>query len=86
MPPRIPERASKDSSEADTVRKARFFHAIDTRDRDRSIKDVYKEKEIPYATGRYWLHQRKILGSSAARRQGKYRKRSTRKFIDSILE
>jgi len=80
--PRTPERA-KDPPEADTVRKARFFHAIDTRDRDRSIKDVCKEEGTSYSTGRYWLHQRKVLGSPAARRQGKNRK--GRQLASSLL-
>ena len=70
-PPHTPTRSSR-RSEADTVKKSRFFHAIDAR-KGKSIKEVCEEENINHHTGKYWLHLRKLLSSPASRRTGKNR-------------
>ena len=59
--------------EADTIRKTRFFHAIDNRASNVIIKDVYKAEDVSHGTGKAWLKQRKRLDVAASRRIGKFR-------------
>ena len=49
----------------DTITKSRFFHAIDMRN-NKPIIQVCKEEKISYRTGKYWLRQRRILGTPIA--------------------
>jgi transposase len=59
--------------EADTVKRTRFFHAIDHRDK-KSIFTICREENVSLSTGKKWLRQRKKLESAAAsRRVGKNR-------------
>ena len=40
------------SQEADTIRKTRFFHAIDNRASNVTIKDVYEAEDVSHGTGK----------------------------------
>ena len=53
--------------EADTVRKSRFYSAIDYRG-SKSKNEVYKELDIPARIASYWLKQREELGSLSMRK------------------
>lgn len=70
MPVRTPSPSSHRHPEADTIRKSRFFHAVDTRG-GKKLKEVCATENVAERTGRYWLRQRSVIGDSANRRTGK---------------
>ena len=72
MAPQTPSPRPSRRQKADTIRKARFFHAIDTR-QAKSLKTVIKEKGLPHSTGFNWLRQRRNMNVLAQRRAGKNR-------------
>lgn len=84
MPVRTPSPSFHRRPEADTIRKTRFFHAIDTR-RSKTLKEICEKENVPERTGRYWLHQRSVLGDGANRRTGKYRSGRRIKVSDHHL-
>jgi len=84
MAPRTPSPRSR-RQEADTILKARFFHAIDTR-QSKSVKTTTKEEEISHATGFHWLRERRVLNSSAHRRIGKHRIDRPSKLTEELLQ
>ena len=59
MAPRTPSPRPSRRQEADTIRKARFFHAIDKR-QNKSLRTAIKEEGISQITGFNWLRQRQI--------------------------
>lgn len=71
--------------EADTIRKSRFFHAIDHRSETATIKDVCEAENVPHGTGKLWLHQRKRLGAAACRRTGKTRSGRPKKVSSETM-
>jgi uncharacterized membrane protein len=54
--------------EADTVRKSRFFHAIDHRPENVIIKNICEQEDIKPDREKYWLKHRKRLDDVACRR------------------
>ena len=59
--------------QADTLRKTRFFDAIDendaqTRDNKKPLKQIYEDQNISERTGRFWRKQRRLLGTPTATR------------------
>lgn len=85
MPVRTPSPSSHRGPEADTIRKCRFYHAIDVRG-SKPIKEICIQENVPERTGRYWLHQRSVLGNAANRRTGKYRSGRKQKVSDKHLD
>jgi hypothetical protein len=76
--------------EADTVKRTRFFHAIDHRGK-KTISLMCRDEGISYGTGKLWLRQRKQLGTpTASRRVGKNRAGSavkvTMKKLNEMLD
>lgn len=69
-PPHTPIR-SPHRYKATTRKKAKFFKAVDTRDSEKTVKDVYLEKNILYNTGKTWLRIRKLKSFPDTRRLGK---------------
>ena len=89
MAPRTPSPDSRPRrrQEADTIRKTRFFHAVDrARKSNKSMIKVFEEEDINRNTGYYWLRQRQNLGSSAHRRLGKARSGRPRKITEEHLQ
>ena len=72
IPPHTPP-CSPHRREATTRKKAKFYDAIDTRQRGKTIKDVCIEKNVSHGTGKDWLRIRKLKGSPGTRRHGKWR-------------
>ena len=76
-PPHTPTSRSNRRSEANTIKKSHFFHAIDCRmdEIKKSIKEFCNIENINHATGKKWLLQRNRIGSpsEASRRIGKNR-------------
>jgi hypothetical protein len=75
-PPHTPQSSPK-RREYDSIKRTRFFHAWDTREKGVSLREICRQSQInvPHQTGSYWLRQRDIQGSPAIRRT---RKQSTR--------
>ena len=59
--------------EADTIKKNRFFHAIDNRSSVVTIQAVCEQENVSHGTDKRWLHQRKNMSDAALRRTGKMR-------------
>ncbi len=55
--------------EADIIRKARFFHVIDHRLKNITIKDICEQENIKSDREKYWLKQRKRLDNVIYHRQ-----------------
>jgi hypothetical protein len=49
---KTPSSSSHRGPEADTIRKCRFFHVIDTRG-NKTIKETHDQENVPERTGRY---------------------------------
>ena len=82
-PPSITLRA-RHRQEAETPKKARFFHAVDqARESGKLLIRVYKEEEVSHNTGFRWLRQREEFG---ARRSGKIRSGRPRKITERQLQ
>jgi hypothetical protein len=60
--------SSSKQVEANTVKKTRFFHAIDHRGK-KIIQIVCREKKISWEASKKWLHQRKKLDTPVASRR-----------------
>ncbi len=73
--PVTPPNQSPVRTEADIIKRARFFEAWDSRPPNQSIRAFAKLHGFSFSTTRYWVRQRQSLGSLAYRRT---RKRSTR--------
>lgn len=84
MSHRTPSPSSNRHHEADTIRKTRFFHAVDTRGH-KTLKEVCETEHLPERTGRYWLRQRSLIGDAAYRRTGKHRSGRSIKVSDDQL-
>lgn len=86
--PRAPTRASTSLTQADTVKKCRFYGAIDERERGETIKSIAKAQDIPYSTAKRWLHERRIHGDAAYRRTRKLSQRIGRpsKVSDEAIQ
>ena len=56
--------------EADTIRRVRFFDALDSRGATPKAEIFRKQKVLPNTAYR-WLRERNTLGSPAVRRQRK---------------
>ena len=69
IPP--PTKAPSHQPQADTIKKTRFFEAIDNRSDNVIIKHVYEQENIKHATGKNWLTKRKCLNYAAYRRGDK---------------
>ena len=70
--------------EADTIRKARFFQVVNqARASNKSMSQMFKQKDIARETGYRWLRQRSEIG---ARRSEKIRKRRSRKVTEQQLQ
>ena len=76
---------NKHHYEADTVRRTRFFHAIDTRASNIIIKDVCEAENVSHNTGKEWLKQRQRLGDAASRRIGKFRSGRPKKMSSDTM-
>ncbi len=76
--------SSRRRSEADIIRKTRFFHVIDTR-RSKILKEICEKKNVFERTETYWLHQRFVLDDEANRRTEKYRSERKVKVSDYHL-
>jgi hypothetical protein len=88
MEPSTPPPQNK-RHEADTIKKSRFFHAIDNRASNVTIKDVCEAENIKHTTGEKWLKMRKRIDDVASRRTEKHRSnrlKKTRKPDCSISE
>ena len=72
--------------EADTVKKNRFFHAIDHRPKLVSIKKICEQEEVALGTGKKWLQQRNRLGAAGLRRTGKSRSGRPKKLRSDQLD
>lgn len=59
----------KESNDADTIRKTRFFHVIDHRLENMTIKDVCEQEGIKPDREKYWLKLRQRLDDVACRRR-----------------
>jgi hypothetical protein len=71
MAPSTSPPTSRKSPDADTIRKTRFFHAIDHRPEHVFIKDVCKQEDVHFDRGKYWLRQRRHFGDVACRRRSR---------------
>ena len=88
MAPSTPPPQAKKSPDADTIIKTRFFHAIDHRLENVTIKDVCEQESIKLDRGKYWLKQRQRLEDVAYRRRsrsGRPKKVSTQ-LINQMLD
>ena len=74
-PPHTPPRPTR--CEADTTKRARFFHALQNKKDGQSFNEICRQKgiEIPPSTGRDWKRQFEQQGEKAIRRT---RRQSTR--------
>ena len=70
--PRTPSSTRTRRKEGTTRRKAKFYHAIDTR-AGKSIKEASNTEGIKERTAYYWLKLRRLQGSPGTRRVGKRR-------------
>jgi transposase len=66
-PPHTPPPSSR-RVEADTIKRTRFFQAIDHREK-KSIPTICREENVSLGTGKKWLRQRKELGTPTASRR-----------------
>ena len=82
--PRTPQRAIKHRNKATLRRKAKFYHAVDTRGISK-LKDVFDAENIYRSTAYYWLQLRKQKGSPGTRRTGKQRPGRPFKIGDESL-
>ena len=59
--------------EFDTPKRARFFHAFDTREKGQSLRSICRQEDIniSHQVGSLWLKKRDQLGSPAVRRTRK---------------
>ncbi len=71
--------------EADTIKKSRFFHAIDNRASNVTIKDVCEAKNIKHTTGKKWLKMRKRIDDAASRRTDKHRRGRPKKVSPELM-
>jgi hypothetical protein len=76
---------NKHHYEADTVKKTRFFHVINTRASTVTIKDVCETKNISHGTEKEWLKQRKRLDDAASRRIEKSRSDRSKKVSSDLM-
>jgi hypothetical protein len=60
--------SSSKQIEANIVKKTRFFHAIDHREK-KFVQIVCKKENVSWETNKKWLHQRKKLETSVASRR-----------------
>jgi hypothetical protein len=76
MTPSTPSKCYK-GQEYTTTKRCRFFDAWDSKESDVGVGQICRKLDfnLPPSTARYWLRQRDIQGSQAARRT---RKQSTR--------
>ena len=72
--------------EADTIKKSRFFHAIDHKSNNVTIKDVCEAENVTHSTGKSWLRQRKRFGDAAFRRTGRARSGRAKKMSSEIMD
>ncbi len=84
MEPSTPPPQNK-RQEADIIRKTRFFHAIDNRASNVTIKDVCETENVSHGTGKLWLKQRKRLNAAAFRRTDKFRSDRRKKESSELL-
>ena len=81
-----------DSLQADTLRKTRFFSAIDSNNAEspasrKLLKDIYKDQNITERTGRFWRKQRQLQGTPQAyRRDNRARIGCPFKLSDEALD
>jgi hypothetical protein len=88
MAPSTPPPTSTKSHDADTIRKSRFFHAIDHRSDNVTVKNICEQEGIKPDRGKYWLKQRQRLDDAATRRKsrsGRPKKVSTQ-LMDQMLD
>lgn len=73
--------------EVDTIRKSRFFEAIDNKPFDTTIKNICWQKNILYQTDKFWLRLWKLLNDSfsAACHQDKFRHLKFWKLNNELL-
>ncbi len=85
MEPSTPPQTSSNNArhEADTVKKPRFFHAMNHRPKNATIKDICEQKGIKPDRGKYWLKLREPLGDVACRRRP--RSGRLKKIIDDQI-
>ncbi|KAL8703159.1 MAG: hypothetical protein Q9201_003663 [Fulgogasparrea decipioides] len=84
--PRTPRKPKTDRMEAIIRTKTKFFYAIDHRGRN-TIEFVCNSHGIPRGTGKFWLQQRKQLGTSTAcTRTGAQRTGRPLKLSDEQLD
>jgi hypothetical protein len=69
----------------DTIKKTRFFHVIDTRISNVTIKDVCETKNVNHDTKKLWLKQRKRLNVAVSRRMSKFRSDRFKKMSSELM-
>ena len=86
MAPKAPSRTPKarHHQEADTPKKARFFHAINqARESEKTVAKKLKEEHVNRDTEYRWLRQRSDIN---ARRAGKTRTERSKKITEEELQ
>lgn len=88
--PTPPESAGRGRTEADTIRKTRFFEAYDIQQPGATIAQVSEQQGVPLRTAENWLRQRRQIGIAAYRRTGKQRSgrppKVTNPQLDQLLD
>ena len=72
--------------EADTIKKNRFFHAIDNRPGNVTIKDICEHENVSHDTKKRWLNRRKRYGAVTLRRTGKARSGRFKKMSSDMMD
>jgi hypothetical protein len=72
---------SPERGEYDTIKRARFFDAYDSKENDVGVARLCRKLDfnLPPSTARLWLNQRDLLGSPALRRTRRLANRLGRK-------
>ena len=73
------------SHEADTIKKNRFFHAIDNRPDNVTIKDICEQENVTHGTGKRWLNRQKRFGAVTLCRTGKNRSGRPKKISSDLM-
>ena len=71
MEPSNPPPKNAKSQDANAIRKSRFFHAIDNRPNNVTIKDICEQEGVKPDRGKYWLKQRERLNDVSCRRRSR---------------
>ena len=71
--------------EANSIKKNRFFHAIDNQSNNVTVKDVYEQENVMHGTGKKWLRQQKRLRDVALRRISKKRSGQSKKVSSGLM-